>query len=107
MSRSTARRSASRPTSRICRLHARGLAAYHQAGHAVIGALLGARVLGAELWDGPPPGGEVRIAGLEDEDSAPADHRVVRLLAYRLAGPIAEAIAEAGSMALQGDPGYR
>src|SRR6266496_58623 len=83
------------------------LAAYHQAGHAVIGALLGARVLSAELWDGPPPGGEVRTAGLDDDDSVPSDHRVVRLLAYRLAGPIAEAIAEAGSMALQGDPGSR
>lgn len=83
------------------------LAAHHQAGHAVIGALLGARVLSAELWDGPPPGGEVRIAGLEDDDGVSADHRVVRLLAYHLAGPIAEVIAEGGGLALQGDPGSR
>src|SRR5436309_15770787 len=79
------------------------LAAYHQAGHAVMGALLGARVLSAELWDGPPPGGEVRTTGLDDDDGVPADHRIVRLLAYRLAGPIAETIAEGGGMTLQGD----
>src|SRR5882724_11174750 len=74
----------------------RALVAFHQAGHAVIAALLGARVLSADLWDGPPPGGEVRTAGLEDDDSAPADHQVVRMLAYHLAGPIAEIIAEGG-----------
>ena len=83
------------------------LAAHHQAGHAVIAALLGARVLGARLWDGPPPGGEVQIAGLEHDAGVPADHRVVRMLAYYLAGPIAETIAEGGGLSIQGEPGYR
>jgi hypothetical protein len=82
-------------------------AAYHQAGHAVVGALLGAHVQSVELWDGPPPGGRVRVEGLDERVEAPSDHDLVRLIAYRLAGPIAERIAEGGAMALQGDPGYR
>jgi hypothetical protein len=81
--------------------------AYHQAGHAVVGALLGARVESVEIWDGPPPGGRVRAAGLDEQAGPPSDHDLVRLIAYRMAGPIAERIAEGGSMALQGDPGYR
>jgi hypothetical protein len=85
----------------------RKAAAYHQAGHAVVGALLGARVESVEVWDGPPPGGRVRTEGLDEMADAPADHDLVRLIAYRMAGPIAERIAEGAGLALQGDPGYR
>jgi len=83
------------------------LAAYHQAGHAAMATMLGVQVLSAELSEGPPPSGQVRVRGLEEDDEQASDRGLVRLLAYRLAGPIAEAIAEAGSRSLQGDPGSR
>lgn len=84
-----------------------GVAAFHQAGHAVVGALLGARVLSVELRAGPPPDGHVRVEGMDQPSGQPSQHALVRLIAYRLAGPIAERIAEGGGTALQGDPGYR
>lgn len=83
------------------------LAAYHQAGHAVVGTLLGARVLSVELWAGPPPDGRVRVDGLDGQVGQPSEHSLVRLIAYHFAGPIAERIAEGGNTSLQGEPGYR
>ena len=83
------------------------LAAFHQAGHTVIAQMLGARVLCVELSADPLPRGTTRVDGLDDPDGSPSDHGLVRRLAYTMAGPIAESIAEAGAMALQGDPGYR
>jgi hypothetical protein len=83
------------------------VAAYHQAGHAVVGALLGARVLSVEMWVGPPPDGRVRVEGLDELAGPPSDHDVVRMIAYRMAGPIAARIAEGGNLSLQGEPGYR
>jgi hypothetical protein len=47
------------------------------------------------------------VEGLDERAGSPSDHDLVRLIAYRLAGPIAERIADGGTMALQGDPGYR
>jgi hypothetical protein len=67
--------------------------AHHEAAHAVVGTLLGARVLGVDLWSGPPVGGRVEIVDLDDDVVGPSDHGLVRRIAYQLAGPIAEQIA--------------
>ena len=67
--------------------------AHHEAAHAVVGTLLGGRVVGVELWSGPPVAGRVQMTDLDDPSIGLADHGLVRRIAYLLAGPIAERIA--------------
>jgi hypothetical protein len=80
--------------------------AHRAAAQAVVGTALGVRVIGIELQEGPPPVGVVRLG---ESDAAPADvpdHGLVRLLTYKVAGHIAERIAEQSGPPLQGEAAY-
>ncbi len=81
--------------------------AHRAAAQAVVGTVLGARVLSLELQDGPPPVGVLTLGEPDPDNADAADHGLVRLLAYRVAGPIAERVAECGGTPLQGEPAYR
>lgn len=77
--------------------------AHAEAARAVVAMLLGGRVMGVELWSGPPVGGRVQLA--EDGSETPlSDHGLVRRVAVLLAGPIAEAIALSPGGAIANEP---
>jgi hypothetical protein len=76
--------------------------AHHEAAHAVVGTLLGARVTDVEIWSGPPVGGRVRLTGLDDPTAGP--HGLVRRIVYQLAGPLAEQIASGESGTILNGP---
>lgn len=78
--------------------------AHRAAAQAAVATVLGARVISLELRDGPPPLGVAHLGEPATDHTGPPDHGRVRLLAYRIAGPIAERVAGAGGVALQGEP---
>jgi hypothetical protein len=78
--------------------------AHHEAAHAVVGTLLGGRVMGVEIWSGPPVGGRTQMTGLEEPESGVAGYGLVRRLAYLIAGPIAERIGGGESGAILNEP---
>lgn len=86
--------------------------AHRAAAQAAVATALGVRVLHLELRDGPPPLGVVTLTKPGSDDFAPAntsppDYGRVRLLAYTVVGPLAERVAEAGGVPLQGEPAYQ
>jgi hypothetical protein len=83
------------------------LQAHRAAAQAVVATALGARVLTVELLDGPPPVGVVHLGERSVDDASAQDHGLVRLLAYRVAGPVAELVAAGGPTVLHGEPAYR
>jgi hypothetical protein len=80
--------------------------AHRAAAQAVVGTALGARVLSLELRDGPPPVGVARPSESGTAATGVPDHALVRVLAYRVAGPIAAHIAERRGTPLQGEAAY-
>lgn len=80
--------------------------AHRAAAQAAVATVLGARVMRLELRDGPPPLGVVHLGEPETDLASPPDHGRVRWLAYRIAGPIAERVAGADGVAVQGEPAY-
>jgi hypothetical protein len=83
------------------------LQAHRAAAQAVVGTALGARVLSVELLDGPPPAGVVHLGEASAGNADAQRDGLVRLLAYRVAGPIAALVAEGGPTVLHGEPAYR
>jgi len=79
--------------------------AFHEAAHAVVGTVLGARVLSLELRSGPPSCC-AQVTDLSAPSGESPDHGLVRLIAYKLAGPIAQSIAEGSSTSFLGEPGW-
>ncbi len=77
--------------------------AHHEAAHAVVATVLGARVAALEIWSGPPVGGRVEFDGLDDATAGLAEHVLVRRIAYLLAGPLAEYIAANGPGTVQNE----
>lgn len=78
--------------------------AHHEAAHAVVAIMLGARVNEIAVWPGPPAGGRTQLTGLDEPESGAADFGRVRRLAYLIAGPISERIAGGGSAAILNEP---
>jgi hypothetical protein len=81
--------------------------AHRAAAQAAVATALGARVVLVELLDGPPPAGVVQLGEPGAGTTEVQDHGLVRLLAYRVAGPIAELVAEGGPTVLHGEPAFR
>ena len=78
--------------------------AHHEAAHAVVAILLGARVSEIEVWPGPPVGGRTRMTGLDEPEAGAPGYGLVRRLAYLIAGPIAERVAGGESGAILNEP---
>ena len=78
--------------------------AHHEAAHAVVAVLLGARVSEIELWPGPPVGGRTQLTGLDEPEPATVGYGLVRRLAYLIAGPLAARIAAGESGAILNEP---
>jgi len=79
--------------------------AHRAAAQAAVATALGARVVSLELQD-EPPAGVVRLAEPNADHDGPPGHSRVRMLAYQVAGPIAERVAGVGGVSLQGEPAY-
>jgi hypothetical protein len=92
--------------------------AHRAAAQAAVATALGVRVLLLELREGPPPLGVVHLATPDTnadtcthpdapgKPTTPPDFGRVRLLAYTVAGPIAERVAGVGGIPLQGETAY-
>src|SRR4051794_32680898 len=81
--------------------------AHHEAAHAVVGTLLGGRVAEVAIWSGPPVGGNVRLLGQVEPETAHAmhaHHALVQRIVYLLAGPIAARIASGGAGLIMNEP---
>jgi hypothetical protein len=78
--------------------------AHHEAAHAVVATLLGARVEEVAIWSGPPVSGRTLLTGLDDAESEPDQYGLVRRIVYRLAGPLAEQIAAGGPGMIMNEP---
>jgi hypothetical protein len=85
--------------------------AHHEAAHAVVGTLLGGRVLGVELRGGPPVSGRTDLSGLDAGSTVgdgspfrPDGYGTVRQIVYLLAGPVAARISGGGSALIMNDP---